>query len=456
MKYAKVILRTEEGQIRVYSKGADNIMRDRLSKESRDKDWPQCEQHLHVFAKDGLRTLVLAQKDISDAEYETWSKQYYEAELATEDRDEKMDVVADLIERDFQFIGVTAIDDKLQLGVPDAIFNLKRAGIKVWVLTGDKQETAINIGTSCRLLGPEMDPLLIVNGDHVDIVNKQLSQHLSNLKVWSQGGSTPRPYGLVIDGPSLVHALMPEKVEIERATEVMSNGVVMKKWSAERLAAQADVENTFVELACQCSAVVCCRVSPLQKAQIVNLIKKHRTAITLAIGDGANDVSMIKAAHVGIGISGHEGRQAVLASDYSIAQFRFLQRLLLVHGRWSYLRMGLFLRYFFYKNFAFTVAHFWFAIYNAWSAQVSVICLRLWLELTNFVRCRRFTTPFSFLFTTSSSRRCLFWLWESSSRMCRMKHPSKYRRCTRPANTICSSTQKALSPVCCAAFSIRW
>jgi magnesium-transporting ATPase (P-type) len=214
-----------------------------------------------------------------------------------------------------------------------------------------------------------MEPLVIVNGDNFDSVRSQIMHQANEMRA----GTQLRPYGLVIDGPSLVYALMPEKSEIDRTME-MVNGIAMKKWTAERLAVQLDVEKTFVELACQCTAVVCCRVSPLQKAQIVNLIKKHKAAVTLAIGDGANDVSMIKAAHVGIGISGHEGRQAVLASDYSIAQFRFLQRLLLVHGRWSYLRMGLFLRYFFYKNFAFTVTHFWFAIFSAWSAQV---CLKI-------------------------------------------------------------------------------
>lgn len=117
-------------------------------------------------------------------------------------------------------------------------------------------------------------------------------------------------------------------------------------------------------------AVICCRVTPLQKAMVVELIKKNRSAVTLAIGDGANDVSMIKTAHIGVGISGQEGLQAVLASDYSIGQFRFLERLLLVHGRWSYYRMSKFLRYFFYKNFAFTLCHIWFAFFCGFSAQV--------------------------------------------------------------------------------------
>jgi magnesium-transporting ATPase (P-type) len=214
-----------------------------------------------------------------------------------------------------------------------------------------------------------MEPLLIINGSHFSAVREQIVLYQAELRERSKQGRD-RPHGLVIDGPSLVHALLPDKQEISRSTYKQPDGTTAKMWTAERLAQRADLENSFVDIASQCTAVVCCRVSPLQKAQIVNLIKKHKAAITLAIGDGANDVSMIKAAHVGIGISGHEGRQAVLASDYSIAQFRYLRRLLLVHGRWSYLRMGLFLRYFFYKNFAFTVAHFWFGIFNGWSAQV--------------------------------------------------------------------------------------
>ncbi|XP_026579260.1 phospholipid-transporting ATPase ID-like [Pseudonaja textilis] len=134
-------------------------------------------------------------------------------------------------------------------------------------------------------------------------------------------------------------------------------------------ALEADMELEFLETACACKAVICCRVTPLQKAQVVELVKKYKKAVTLAIGDGANDVSMIKTAHIGVGISGQEGIQAVLASDYSFSQFKFLQRLLLVHGRWSYLRMCKFLCYFFYKNFAFTMVHFWFGFFCGFSAQ---------------------------------------------------------------------------------------
>ncbi|XP_026581219.1 probable phospholipid-transporting ATPase IM [Pseudonaja textilis] len=146
-------------------------------------------------------------------------------------------------------------------------------------------------------------------------------------------------YGLIINGHSLAYALEGELAEL------------------------------LVDTACLCKTVICCRVTPLQKAQVVDLVKKYRNAVTLAIGDGANDVGMIKTAHIGVGISGQEGMQAVMSSDFSFAQFRYLQRLLLVHGRWSYIRMCKFLSYFFYKNFAFTLVHFWFGFFSGFSAQ---------------------------------------------------------------------------------------
>lgn len=169
-------------------------------------------------------------------------------------------------------------------------------------------------------------------------------------------------FALVINGHSLVHALHPKlehlflevSSQCKSATSLNLKNIVTNNWNFPG------------------KAVICCRVTPLQKAMVVELIKKSKSAVTLAIGDGANDVSMIKTAHIGVGISGQEGLQAVLASDYSIGQFRFLERLLLVHGRWSYYRMSKFLRYFFYKNFAFTLCHIWFAFFCGFSAQVRV------------------------------------------------------------------------------------
>lgn len=135
-------------------------------------------------------------------------------------------------------------------------------------------------------------------------------------------------------------------------------------------ALEKDLEKDFLDLAVMCKAVVCCRVSPLQKALVVKLVKRHLKAILLAIGDGANDVSMIQAAHVGVGISGMEGMQAARSADVSIGQFKYLRKLLLVHGSWSYQRLSKVILYSFYKNIALYMTQFWYVFQNAFSGQV--------------------------------------------------------------------------------------
>uniref|UniRef100_A0A914D6A9 P-type phospholipid transporter n=1 Tax=Acrobeloides nanus TaxID=290746 RepID=A0A914D6A9_9BILA len=241
-------------------------------------------------------------------------------------------------------LGATAIEDKLQEGVPDTIAKLTSVNIKIWVLTGDKMETAINIGYSCKLLTEKFKKVFLINGKDDLEVETQLNNtkiQMDQFKIAADKENLREinGYALLINGDSLAYALKPT------------------------------CEKIFLEISCQCKSVICCRVTPLQKAQVVEVVKRNKGIITLAIGDGANDVSMIKTAHIGVGISGYEGNQAALASDYSIGQFRYLERLLLVHGRWSYYRMSKFLRYFFYKNFAFTLANFWFSFFSAYSAQ---------------------------------------------------------------------------------------
>uniref|UniRef100_A0A3Q2XZQ5 Phospholipid-transporting ATPase n=1 Tax=Hippocampus comes TaxID=109280 RepID=A0A3Q2XZQ5_HIPCM len=227
----------------------------------------------------------------------------------------------------------TAVEDKLQDGVPQTIEQLAKADIKIWVLTGDKQETAENIGYSCNMLREEMKDVFTVSANTAEGVKEELQTETV------QDDKVDGEYALVINGHSLAFAL------------------------------EKGLELELLRTACMCQTVICCRVTPLQKAQVVELVKKYKQAVTLAIGDGANDVSMIKAAHIGVGISGQEGMQAVLSSDFSFAQFRYLQRLLLVHGRWSYLRMCKFLQYFFYKNFTFTFVHVWYGFFCGFSAQ---------------------------------------------------------------------------------------
>uniref|UniRef100_A0A672J5F0 Phospholipid-transporting ATPase n=1 Tax=Salarias fasciatus TaxID=181472 RepID=A0A672J5F0_SALFA len=329
-KRMSVIVRSPEGRIRLYCKGADTVLLERLH---------HCNQELTAVTSDhlnvcnhtnGLRTLALAYRDLSEDEWESWSESHSVADKATDCREDRLAAVYEQIEQDMMLLGATAIEDKLQEGVPETIAVLSLANIKIWVLTGDKQETAVNIGYSCKMLTDDMTEVFIIGGHTVQSVRQELRSACSS------------------------HA---------------GKNRSLSRVSRQAHALEADMESEFVSTACACKAVICCRVTPLQKAQVVELIKKHKKAVTLAIGDGANDISMIKSAHIGVGISGQEGIQAVLASDYSFSQFRFLQRLLLVHGRWSYLRMCRFLCYFFYKNFAFTMVHFWFGFFCGFSAQ---------------------------------------------------------------------------------------
>uniref|UniRef100_A0A452TH22 Phospholipid-transporting ATPase n=1 Tax=Ursus maritimus TaxID=29073 RepID=A0A452TH22_URSMA len=314
-KRMSIIVRTPEGNIRLYCKGADTVIYERLHQMNPTKQ--ETQDALDVFASETLRTLCLCYKEIEEKEYEEWNKKFMAASVVSSNRDEALDKVYEEIEKDLILLGATAIEDKLQDGVPETISKLAKADIKIWVLTGDKKETAENIGFACELLTED----------------------------------TKICYGEDI------------KTEEERR---------MRTQSKRRLEARKEQrQKNFVDLACECSAVICCRVTPKQKAMVVDLVKRYKKAITLAIGDGANDVNMIKTAHIGVGISGQEGMQAVMSSDYSFAQFRYLQRLLLVHGRWSYIRMCKFLRYFFYKNFAFTLVHFWYSFFNGYSAQTA-------------------------------------------------------------------------------------
>ncbi|CAD7674806.1 unnamed protein product [Nyctereutes procyonoides] len=357
-KRMSVIVRNPEGRIRLYCKGADTLLLDRLH-PSTPELLSTTTDHLNEYAGEGLRTLVLAYKDLDEEYYGAWAQRRLQASLAQDSREDRLASVYEEVESDMVLLGATAIEDKLQQGVPETIALLTLANIKIWVLTGDKQETAVNIGYSCKMLTDDMTEVFVVTGHTVLEVREELrkarekmmdashsvgngftcQERRSSAKLTSVLEAVAGEYALVINGHSLAHAL------------------------------EADMELEFLETACACKAVICCRVTPLQKAQVVELVKKHKKAVTLAIGDGANDVSMIKTAHIGVGISGQEGIQAVLASDYSFSQFKFLQRLLLVHGRWSYLRMCKFLCYFFYKNFAFTMVHFWFGFFCGFSAQ---------------------------------------------------------------------------------------
>ncbi|KAF7726201.1 hypothetical protein EC973_008999 [Apophysomyces ossiformis] len=343
-KRMSVILRSpQDGRVVLLCKGADSVIYERLSADP-GKDEAGLKQKqiredtlkdLAVFANEGLRTLCIASRVLEEDEYQQWAERYKEACNSISNRDEQIETVCEEIEQSLTLIGGTAIEDKLQEGVPETVAVLAQAGIKIWVLTGDKIETAINIGFACNLLTKDM-LLISVNAHDQQDTLEQLRR--SQLEVEEK--STYQKCALVIDGESLKYALEPPCKE-----ELLALGT-------------------------QCMAVICCRVSPMQKAKVVNLVKKGLKVMTLAIGDGANDVSMIQEANVGVGISGEEGRQAVMASDYAIAQFRYLSKLLLVHGRWSYLRTSEMILTFFYKNIMWTLVLFWYQLFCGFSGTM--------------------------------------------------------------------------------------
>uniref|UniRef100_A0A8B9D4Z5 Phospholipid-transporting ATPase n=1 Tax=Anser cygnoides TaxID=8845 RepID=A0A8B9D4Z5_ANSCY len=333
-KRMSVIVRTPTGKLRLYCKGADTVIYDRLAESSKYKEITL--KHLEQFATEGLRTLCFAVAEISESDYQEWLDVYHRASTAIQNRALKLEESYELIEKNLQLLGATAIEDKLQDKVPETIETLMKADIKIWILTGDKQETAINIGHSCKLLRKNMG-LIVINEGSLDGTRETLSHHCSTL---GDALRKENDFALIIDGKSLKYALT------------------------------FGVRQYFLDLALSCKAVICCRVSPLQKSEVVEMVKKQVKVVTLAIGDGANDVSMIQTAHVGVGISGNEGLQAANSSDYSIAQFKYLKNLLLVHGAWNYNRVAKCILYCFYKNIVLYIIEIWFAFVNGFSGQI--------------------------------------------------------------------------------------
>eukprot|EP00249_Psilotum_nudum_P024537 c29212_g1_i2 orf=822-4364(+) len=314
-KRMSIIVQDEDGQIFLFCKGADSIVLEKLAKDGREFE-EATREHLTQYGDAGLRTLVLAYRKLDPEEYRFWNAEFVK--------------------------------------VPECIDKLAQAGIKIWVLTGDKLETAINIGFACSLLRQGMEQLIITldsdevkkaeaTGDkeHIEKVCRECVEQQIKGGVQQRGGveDSDTVYALIIDGKALTYAL------------------------------EEGMKDKLLQVALNCASVICCRVSPKQKALITRLVKEGTGKNTLGIGDGANDVGMIQEADIGIGISGVEGMQATMASDFSIAQFRFLERLLLVHGSWCYKRISLMICYFFYKNINFGFTLFYYEAYAVFSGQ---------------------------------------------------------------------------------------
>lgn len=278
-------------EIWFYQKGADTVMSSIVAAN----DW--LEEETSNMAREGLRTLVIGRKRLSPEQYQEFSGAYKRASLSLDSRESQMaKVVAESLERNLELLGVTGVEDKLQRDVKPSLELLRNAGVKIWMLTGDKVETARCVAISAKLVS---------RGQHIHTVTR--------LKDWGSAQDTldflrnKTDSCLLIDGESLTLML-------------------------------SHFHTSFISAAVALPAVIACRCSPVQKAEIATLIGQHTKKRICCIGDGGNDVSMIQAADVGIGIVGKEGRQASLAADFSITHFHHLTKLLVWHGRNSYKR----------------------------------------------------------------------------------------------------------------------
>ncbi|KAG7400914.1 hypothetical protein PHYBOEH_003825 [Phytophthora boehmeriae] len=348
-----------EDDVLVLTKGADSMLFPRLAPVSANNNAIRdaTVQHLESFAQDGLRTLVVCSRRINPQAWEQFYAQYRhvsadlsEVEAKSRGLPNAIDKLQDEMESNLELLGATAIEDRLQDGVPETMESLAKAGICIWVLTGDMEETAINIGYACRLL------------------NNDMERHVINGAKYKTKGSILRRldkifhsiHGAASDDPVTVAAqsvLSPPSGEVEHA-------LVIDGASLNMILEDPLHNLHLLRVALLCKVVVACRVSPQQKAQLVELVKLNvPESHTLSIGDGANDVPMIQSAHIGVGISGQEGLQAVNSSDYALAQFRFLSTLILVHGRWNYDRVAALVVYTFYKNIAYNVSMFWYTLW---------------------------------------------------------------------------------------------
>eukprot|EP00834_Sanchytrium_tribonematis_P006272 NODE_445_length_7306_cov_0.516997.p1 type:complete len:1074 gc:universal NODE_445_length_7306_cov_0.516997:4452-1231(-) len=331
-------------------KGADSVI------------LPLCKQNDHildqlqVYSNEGLRTLCCCYKQLSKDLAYKWLHDFKNNPTS----DLKIKLVEEL-ESKMTLLGCTGIEDKLQEQVCETIELLRNANIKLWVLTGDKLETAINIGFSCKLLTHDME-LIVFNFDDEKLFKKNLKTYHSMYKYKKPDLNIKKSFLTKLNN----YFIGEEVDQFDYTSQGDPLALVITGASLE-FALKHEVQ--FLRLACLCKTVICCRVSPLQKSQVVALVKKYLNKITLSIGDGANDVSMIQEAHIGIGIMGKEGSQAARTSDISINEFKALQQLLLIHGVWNHHRISKLVLFFFYKNITLYLTQFWFACTNYFSGQ---------------------------------------------------------------------------------------
>jgi phospholipid-translocating ATPase len=328
-RYATESKRSEEDEIVFFQKGADTVMTTIVAAN----DW--LDEETGNMAREGLRTLVIGRKPLTSQQYAAFSTAYSEASMNLQNRDSEMArIVKQHLENNLELLGVTGVEDKLQPHVKPSLELLRNAGIKIWMLTGDKVETARCVAVSSKLVS---------RGQHIHTI-AGLKRKDTALDALAPLANRPNA-ALLIDGQSLALYL-------------------------------THYRSTFISTAVKLPAVIACRCSPTQKASVALLIRAFTKKRIACIGDGGNDVSMIQAADVGVGIVGKEGRQASLAADFSITQFAHLTKLLVWHGRNSYKRSAKLAQFVIHRGLLISVCQ---TVFSIGSAFEPVALYRDWL-----------------------------------------------------------------------------
>ncbi|KAK9870972.1 hypothetical protein WA026_009932 [Henosepilachna vigintioctopunctata] len=355
-------------EIILFCKGADTAVLPCLAPVGNDSEQKQIidktQQHLNSYAREGLRVLVMAKRVLSQKEYTEWYQKHMETERSLANLEKRIRESYSSIETNLTLLGATGIEDRLQEGVPETLQALISAGIVVWVLTGDKPETALNIAYSSKLFSPQMELLKLMTRSR-EAADETIQFYLGEIE---KNMNRTNYHEEFLCRPVSVSPSCSRAIQKETGRALIVDG----KTLTFILDRRSNLTKPFLRLTTFCNSVLCCRATPLQKAYIVKVVKEELKMRTLAIGDGANDVSMIQTADVGIGISGQEGMQAVMAADFSLSRFKYLEKFLLVHGHWSYDRLSRMVLYFFYKNAAFVFLILWYQLYCGFSGSVMI------------------------------------------------------------------------------------
>ena len=352
----------EGSTYKMYTKGADSIIEERLDKSTPKEVLERSRYYVNLFSAQGYRTLYISMKVFKEEEWEDFSSELEQAEMDLFQKKEKLEEIYQRIENGLTLLGSTIVEDKLQENVPEVIKELRQADIKIWMLTGDKLSTAYNIGLSCNLINKDIKTFF------VEGIEKKLDE---NFNVVNKDEQEKVILNFVKEYKHFQGNI--ENGFLQKNQEFLKFGILVDEKALFTITNNEEIANIFLDVAKDAVAVICCRVSPLQKSQVVKLMKNYdKKKITLAIGDGGNDVSMIMEAHIGIGIYGEEGLRAAQSSDYAIGEFQVLRRLLFFHGYLNLMRNSIMVIYFFYKNFVFTIIHFFYGFLNDFSGQTII------------------------------------------------------------------------------------